>query len=392
MFYRLKNLITILRHTVLFLIFIISWGLSQNESVPENDKFSYLKSIYSDSWAIIIGINKYEFVDPLHYAVNDANSVKELLVDEYGFKEDHIQLITDSDATKDNILQGFNDILLKAGEKDRVIVFYAGHGETYNLPNGGDMGYLIPVDGKVENLFLSSIPMSTIYQIANMSAAKHILYLVDACYGGLALSTRGLGKPKTPEYVKKMTREKGRQVITAGGKDEKVIEKPEWGHSAFTRNLLKGLKDGFADENNDGIITGEEIGLFVKNRVVVDADGAHTPQRGRIGSEEGEFVFISKTAYDQLPDDGQSAGSAQVEQVQSELAEIKQLLLLQAQQSQTAVPEPTKQEIKPKENKKSHLFRNTIISGILVGGGYAAYMYLAQEEGIPGPPAFPDSP
>ena len=84
-------------------------------------------------------------------------------------------------------------------------------------------------------------------------------------------------------------------VITAGGKDEQVIEKPEWGHSAFTRNLLKGLGEGLADENADGIITGDELGGFIRNRVTVDVDGAHTPQKGRIGSEQGEFVFISET-------------------------------------------------------------------------------------------------
>ena len=120
------------------------------------------------------------------------------------------------------------------------------------------------------------------------------MYLVDACYGGLTINTRGLKKAITPEYLKRMTRERGRQVITAGGKDEEVIEKPEWGHSAFTRNLLKGLRDGLADENSDGVITGDELGGFIKNRVVVDVDGAHTPQKGRIGSDMGEFGFISK--------------------------------------------------------------------------------------------------
>ena len=34
---------------------------------------------------------------------------------------------------------------------------------------------------------------------------------------------------------------KARQIITAGGRGEKVIEKSEWGHSAFTKNLLSGL-------------------------------------------------------------------------------------------------------------------------------------------------------
>jgi hypothetical protein len=229
-------------------------------------------------------------------------------------------------------MQGFQDILLSAGKKDRVVVFYAGHGDTYPLPSGGDMGYLIPVDGynSKEKIFLSSIAMSTIEQLADMSEAKHILYLVDACYGGLTLNTRGLSKEQTPEYLRRMTREKGRQVITAGGKDEQVIEKPEWGHSAFTRNLIKGLGDGLADENMDGIITADELGGFIKNRVVVDVDGRHTPQKGRIGSDMGEFVFISQTLDEQFADFG--PGDEKLSDMASEMANIKRLLKLQSQE------------------------------------------------------------
>ncbi len=65
----------------------------------------------------------------------------ELLVEDYGFPEQNVRLITDKHATKDSILQGFNDILLQAKEKDRVVVFFAGHGETYSMPSVGDRGY-----------------------------------------------------------------------------------------------------------------------------------------------------------------------------------------------------------------------------------------------------------
>ena len=278
---------------------------------------------------IIIGINKYQNVPPLNYAVNDAEAVRDMLIESYGFKDSNIKLITDEDATKNNIIQGFSDILTNAREKDRVIVFYAGHGDTYKLPSGGDMGYLIPVDGDLDNLYVSSIPMKSVYDIADMSYAKHIMYLVDACYGGLTLNTRGLKKDTTPEYLKRMTRERGRQVITAGGKDEEVIEKPEWGHSAFTRNLLKGLGDGLADENDDGIITGDELGGFIKNRVVVDVDGAHTPQKGRIGSDMGEFVFISKMIDEKFVDS--TPGDDKISDLESEMRELKKLLQLQDQ-------------------------------------------------------------
>jgi len=292
---------------VYILLSIIFYSFSYGVEVADakggnavNEKFKFIKEIYSESWALIIGINKYQNVEPLHYAVNDAKSVKSMFIEKYGFKKENIIFLTDKEATKENILDGFSNILEKAGEKDRVVVFYAGHGETYKLPSGGDMGYLIPVDGDLDNLYRSSIPMKSVYDIAEMSYAKHILYLVDACYGGLTLNTRGLKKDATPEYLRKMTKERGRMVITAGGKDEQVIEKPEWGHSAFTRNLIKGLGDGLADENTDGVITSDELGVFIRNRVTIDVDGAHTPQKGRIGSDMGELVFISETLDDQI--------------------------------------------------------------------------------------------
>ena len=57
----------------------------------------------------------------------------------YNYKEDHIKLIVNEEATKDNILEGFHELLQQAKEKDRVLIFYAGHGETYSLPSGGEI-------------------------------------------------------------------------------------------------------------------------------------------------------------------------------------------------------------------------------------------------------------
>ena len=50
--------------------------------------------------------------------------------------------------------------------KDGVLIFFAGHGETMDLPDGGEMGYLLPVDGHTENLYLSSIGMDELKKIS----------------------------------------------------------------------------------------------------------------------------------------------------------------------------------------------------------------------------------
>ena len=252
------------------------------------------EDIYDNSYALIIGIDKYQNVQPLNYAVKDAESIQDILVNTFDFPEDNVTLLKNEEATKQNILKSFSEITKKAEDSDRVLIFFAGHGETMDLPEGGEKGYLIPVEGDSENLYLTGLPMEELRQIALISRAKHMLYLVDACYGGIAaVGLRGLDSKRTPNYIDKITKDKSRQVITAGGRGEQVIEKPEWGHSAFTLNLKRGLQDSRADYNSDGYITANELGLFLREKVTIDSENQQTPQYGRMTSQEGEFVFIN---------------------------------------------------------------------------------------------------
>ena len=248
--------------------------------------------IYDDSWALLIGINEYKTVTPnLNYAVDDAQDLKELLVAQFGFSENKVTILKNQEATKYNIEKELGKLRRKTKENDRVLIFFAGHGQTYELPEGGEMGFLLPYDSDVEDLYLSSIPMTDLKQQANTFKAKHVLFMVDACYGGLsAVGSRSLDI-ETPNYIERISKDKSRQVITAGGKGEEVVEKGEWGHSAFTMNLLRGLK-GRADYNADGAITTNELYMFLKETVTQDSGYEQTPQTGRYTSHEGEFVFI----------------------------------------------------------------------------------------------------
>ncbi len=249
-------------------------------------------SFYSDSYAVIIGINDYEKVNRLNYAVADAEAIKSLLVSKFNFPESNISLITDKEATLKNIKNSLFEVSTSTKKNDRLLVFFAGHGETFELSEGGEIGYLVPVDGDYDNLYTSSISMNEIKQISSIANAKHVLFLVDACYGGLmAVDSRGLDR-KTKGYMKKITKDKARQIITAGGKGERVVEKAEWGHSAFTKNILTGLEEGLADIDNDGYITTNELGTFLKKRVTIDSQNHQTPQERRLTSDEGEFVFL----------------------------------------------------------------------------------------------------
>ena len=277
-----------MKNLFIYNIFLISFCFSLN--LEHSD-------IYDNSWALIVGINKYENVRPLNYAIEDASAIKNMLINDFGFPRSNVNVLLNSEASQSNIKKQLNALVRSAKDNDRVVFYFAGHGmtETSGL-EGTDMGFLLPVEGDADNLYLTAIPMDELKRISNMSKAKHMMFLVDACYGGLAAqNTRSLQNSDVPNFIEKISNDFSRQIITAGGKSEEVLEKDDWEHSAFTKNILSGLKQKRADINSDGIITGSEIGMYLKENVSLDTDNFQTPQVRRFTSHEGEIIFIAKS-------------------------------------------------------------------------------------------------
>jgi peptidoglycan/xylan/chitin deacetylase (PgdA/CDA1 family)/uncharacterized caspase-like protein len=253
--------------------------------------------LYRQSHAVIIGINAYAKWPKLAYAANDAKAVRDLLVDKFGFASDHIKTLLDGQATRDAIMAALGDDLSdgkKIAHEDRVLVFFAGHGATRKLPSGKYQGYIIPVDADATNFQSQAISMTNFQDISDAIPAKHVLFVMDACYSGLAL-TRGAATSVVgdrQQYWQEITRRQARQMMTAGGADEQVADNGPGGHSIFTWTLLQGL-DGKADMDKDGAITATE--LFSYLAPSVSALSRQTPAFGSLsGSEGGEFVFVSR--------------------------------------------------------------------------------------------------
>jgi len=68
--------------------------------------------IYDNSYALIIGIDKYENVRSLDYAVKDAEDIQSMLMDKFHFQQDNIVLLKDEEATKIAIIQEFSNITI----------------------------------------------------------------------------------------------------------------------------------------------------------------------------------------------------------------------------------------------------------------------------------------
>jgi peptidoglycan/xylan/chitin deacetylase (PgdA/CDA1 family)/tetratricopeptide (TPR) repeat protein len=282
---------------------------------------------YHDSWAAIIGIDDYINWQKLQYATHDALAVRDLLIQKYNFAPDHITTLLNSQATRQNILSLLGDKLAdgsKVQHDDRVFVFYAGHGATRKLASGRELGYIIPVDADLTDYEGSAISMTNFQDISEAIPAKHLLFVMDSCYSGLAL-TRGGGAQASQNYLNEISRREARQMFTAGGADQQVADNGPNGHSVFTWTLLQGL-DGRADLNGDGVITATELAAYVAP--AVSALSRQTPAFGNLpGSEGGDFIFDWKHDTEflnedssQLPDDGIKV-NAELEKLRAQMKE-----------------------------------------------------------------------
>lgn len=249
----------------------------------------FLKDNYINSRALIIGINSYKNASPLSFAVNDAMEIKNLLISEFDFCEDNISFLTDDIATKDNILKSFARLTRDDVELDeRIFIFYAGHGETRTGIHG-EVGFLVPHDAIIEDLS-TFIRWDELTKNAELIRAKHVLFIMDACYGGLAL-TRGIS-PGSTRFLNDMMLRYSRQVLAAGKADETVADAggPLPNHSVFTGHLIEGLKGKAITEN--GVLTANGLMTYVYNKVSNDKSSNQTPHYGYIDGD-GDFIFKS---------------------------------------------------------------------------------------------------
>ena len=58
------------------------------------------EDIYDNSWALIIGINKYENVQKLDFAADDAIAMRDILIKSFNFPEDNVTILLNEEATK----------------------------------------------------------------------------------------------------------------------------------------------------------------------------------------------------------------------------------------------------------------------------------------------------
>ena len=255
----------------------------------------------SRHYAVVIGIDKYANKTNLNYAVNDAETMVDVLRRlGYVVEEDAVLLQRKSDvayrATRQAITETISKVLAPAGPRDRVLVFYAGHGAELPLRDNRKQALLLPADYDPDNPTGTGLKFRDLVELAALQRveAKQVLFVLDACYAAGALDASGLrdaGESEvSKDYIRELVSNPAYMVLTAGGQGEQVQEKD--GHGIFTRRLVHGLS-GAADTDVDGAIRFSELVAWLEPRVFEDA----RPEPQNVGSGKilpgiGQPVFV----------------------------------------------------------------------------------------------------
>jgi len=248
---------------------------------------------YRESHALVVGIDNYSHSawPSLERAEDDARALRDFLVEEETFEPDNVTLLLGKEAT----LQAILDTLLskfadpeRVASDDRVLFFFAGHGQQQQargLGGKGQVGFLVPQDATSSPA--SYVMHDVILRAGDLIPAKHFLLLLDCCYSGWALQRSGLSDVRRDAAM----REPARQVLTAGRPGEPVSDflAGSMGHSPFTHYLLEGLRQGTSSGERD-FVTASELGRYVKDQVQLATSARQSPAWGTL-SGMGDFVF-----------------------------------------------------------------------------------------------------
>lgn len=245
---------------------------------------------YSDNYenrhALIIGIDNYKNISQkLSNAVNDARALRDFLTSKMDYDEDNISLLLNDKATKHDIEKKLCSYMDNTGCDDSLIIYFAGHGVT-RLLNNKTYGFAVPYDG-TEQDYSTLLDFEYLLSISRKIKAKHIILILDCCYGGLVFQRGSNGV--SSRFLRDLVSRRTIQAITAGKSDQRVTDgSPTSNNSIFCEYLIKALEGEAKTEN--GVITGTSVINYLISSVGSHSFSNQTPNGGTLYGE-GDFVF-----------------------------------------------------------------------------------------------------
>ncbi|MEO0895099.1 MAG: caspase family protein [Bacteroidota bacterium] len=223
----------------------------------------------------VIGINDYQHQNKLNNARRDAETFRQLMVEKYQVKSNHVYELYDQDATRANILDRFEELSDNLTEKDNLIIYYSGHGIKHK-----GVGYWIPVESAKTHR--DGISNDQINNFLEHTKAHHIYLIIDSCFSGSFIAR---DVSKTLQLKEAFP---SRRVLTSG-RNEVVSDGSAGNHSPFFTAIKAYM------EHESGPIAAADLEYHVIKNTPRSAD--QLPLASHIhgtGDQSGQLVMYPK--------------------------------------------------------------------------------------------------
>lgn len=270
-----------------------------------------IRSEFRRNVALVIGIGAYGGgITPLQSAAADATRLANILKQQHGYA---VTLLVDAQATRAALAQAFAALPAQCKPDDRVLIYFAGHGQTLDTQEGSAEGYLIPADADRTRTD-SWLPYAELMGALEQLSCRHMLLILDCCFAGsVRWAEQGRSQKRDLSVMpKKLFRERylrfieapAWQVLTSSAGDQTASDvgfdqlAGLGEHSPFAQALftvLEGKRAGLL--RDDGVITATDLYSYLRDEIELPslANGQRqTPQLWPLTKHDrGEFVFLA---------------------------------------------------------------------------------------------------
>jgi hypothetical protein len=142
--------------------------------------------------ALLIGINEYSQKNNLHGCINDVELQKELLIYRFGFKAQDICLISDRQATRENIETAFLEHLSEQANSNDIVLFhFSGYGSQVKIADNSDstqfqlVNSLVPVDASIPTKgkpAANDLLLDTLWALERSLNSSNLITVLDTSF------------------------------------------------------------------------------------------------------------------------------------------------------------------------------------------------------------------
>ena len=212
--------------------------------------------------ALLVGINDY--VDaPLQGCINDVEMQKQLLIHRFGFNPQDIRVLADAQATRQGMLEAFEQHLIQQAKPGDVVVFhFSGHGSQVDDPDCDFSdcrnSTFVPVDSSLSGeSTVADIMGHTLFLLVSALKTENVTVVLDSCHSG--------GGTRAPQIRGNL------QVRSLNRGSEAKIHPVEAEYQQRWLSELKLSDEEFKKRRRTGVARGVAIASTQRDQLAADA-------------------------------------------------------------------------------------------------------------------------